>query len=142
MSAKDFDRRRYNQSIRISACDEIVERLPDLDDSIIGEKGVRLSGGERQRLGIARAIYKGCDVILLDEATSHLDSRTERRILDEMESSLKGITLIVIAHRLSTLKSMDRIIVFSQGSIVEEGSFSSLLSKKGVFQQLHKMQSK
>ncbi|MEK6959933.1 MAG: ABC transporter ATP-binding protein [Nanoarchaeota archaeon] len=142
MSASDFDRRRYNQAIRVSASDEIIERLPDKDASIIGEKGVRLSGGERQRLGIARAIYKGCDVILLDEATSHLDSRTERRIIDGMESSLKGVTLIVIAHRLSTLKSMDRILVFSGGSIVEQGSFASLLSKKGVFQQLHKMQSR
>ncbi len=131
---------RYKRALDISACSDIIKRLSTGDETLIGEKGVRLSGGERQRLGIARALYKDADVILLDEATSHLDSKTEQQIISAMALHLGKKTLIVIAHRLSTLRTMDRILVFSRGRIAEEGTYSDLLASHGLFHRLHKLQ--
>ncbi|MBI4441535.1 ABC transporter ATP-binding protein [Candidatus Woesearchaeota archaeon] len=132
------DEKKYRTAIKIAQCVPIISKLPQGDETLIGEKGVRLSGGERQRLGIARALYKEADVLLLDEATSHLDSRTEHQIISQLEKLDK--TLIVIAHRLSTLHSMDRIIVFSRGCLVEEGTYSELLAAEGVFYRMHQLQ--
>jgi ABC-type multidrug transport system fused ATPase/permease subunit len=100
--------------------------LPDGVDTLIGEKGYRLSGGERQRIGIARAIYKDPQILVLDEATSSLDSKTETLIQQGLEEGLKKKTVISIAHRVSTLKNVDRIVVFDEGKIVEEGTFEEL----------------
>lgn len=110
-------------------------------DSVVGDRGIKLSGGQRQRIAIARAFLKNAPILVLDEATSALDSETERAIQKSFEKLSKGRTTIAIAHRLSTLRNMDRIIVLDKGVIVEEGSHQQLLRKKGKYYSLWKMQS-
>jgi len=116
---------------RLAHCDEFIELLPEKYGSHVGEKGVKLSGGERQRVAIARAILKNAPILVLDEATSSLDSRSEAIIKDALENLMRGKTTIVIAHRLSTIMRMDRIIVIKNGKIVETGSHRELLEKPG-----------
>jgi ABC-type multidrug transport system fused ATPase/permease subunit len=108
---------------------------------IVGERGVRLSGGERQRVAIARAFIKDAPILILDEATSALDSETESLIQDAIDRLCKGRTVIAIAHRLSTLARMDRILVMDQGKIVEEGTHAQLLALKGHYASLWQRQS-
>ena len=120
--------------------EELLEKLPEGKDTIVGEKGVKLSGGERQRVGIARALFRKPDILLLDEATSHLDADSEKKIQSALEQFFDKVTAIVIAHRLSTLKNMDRIIVMDDGKIVEEGTFETLMKKGGHFTKLWEMQ--
>ena len=103
-------------------CREFIEALPDGFDTMVGDRGVKLSGGQRQRLAIARALLKDAPILLLDEATSALDSESERAIQDALDRLMQGRTVIAIAHRLSTLKSFDRIIVMDHGRIVDDGS--------------------
>lgn len=124
---------RLQKALHIAHVDEFVTRLPEGEKTLIGEKGVKLSGGERQRLGIARAVYRQPDILLLDEATSHLDATSEQKIQEALHEFFQGVTAIVIAHRLSTLKEMDRILVIKEGRLVEEGTFETLLRKKGEF---------
>lgn len=132
---------RLQRALTIAHLDELLPQLPNGVDTLIGEKGVRLSGGEKQRLGIARAVYKNPEILFLDEATSHLDADSERKIQDSLQEFFKGdLTAIVIAHRLSTIKQMDRIVVLDKGKIVEEGTFEALLKKKGVFFRLWEKQ--
>jgi ABC-type multidrug transport system fused ATPase/permease subunit len=100
---------------------------------LVGERGVKLSGGERQRVAIARAILKNAPILILDEATSSLDSVSETHIKAALDVLMKGRTTIVIAHRLSTIEKMDRIIVMEKGKIVEEGTHKSLMDVKGVY---------
>lgn len=109
-------------------------------DSLVGERGVKLSGGQRQRIAIARVILKNAPVLILDEATSSLDSITERAIQDTLDVAMEGKTVIVVAHRLSTIAHLDRILVFDQGRIVEDGSHGDLLAQKGAYYRLWKMQ--
>ena len=137
-----FSESRFKRSNVIAQCEKITNRLALGIDTLIGEKGVRLSGGERQRLGIARALYRDSDVVLFDEATSHLDSHTEGEILKALHEGYASKTVLFIAHRLSTLTSMDRIIVIDKGVIVESGDFRRLLNKKGVFYKLYNEQKK
>ena len=120
----------------------IISKLKERDLTLIGEKGVRLSGGERQRLGIARAIYKDSDILIFDEATSNLDYETEKNIIQYFDKELKNKTLIISAHRLSSLKNMDNIIVINKGKVIEIGTYNQLLKKKGVFYKLWKHQDK
>ncbi len=115
---------------------EFIERLSDKYESMVGERGVKLSGGERQRIAIARAILKSAPILLLDEATSALDSESEVNIQKALQSLMEGKTVIAIAHRLSTLRQMDRIIVLDRGSIIEEGTHESLVAGKGVYAEL------
>ena len=103
-------------------CREFIEALPDGFDTMVGDRGVKLSGGQRQRLAIARALLKDAPILLLDEATSALDSESERAIQEALDRLMQGRTVIAIAHRLSTLKSFDRIIVMDHGRIVDDGS--------------------
>lgn len=124
---------RLTQVIHASHLDEVVRLLPDGIETVIGEKGFKLSGGQRQRLGIARALYREPDILLLDEATSHLDAHSEHEIQKALEENIGKYTTIVIAHRLSTLKSMDRIVVLERGKIVESGSFRELLDRNQQF---------
>lgn len=107
---------------------------------MVGEKGIKLSGGQRQRVAIARAILKNAPILVLDEATSALDNESEDKISKSMKSLMKGKTVIAIAHRLSTLKEMDRIIVIDKGKIVESGTPSELLDKGGKFAKLWNLQ--
>ena len=134
-----FNKKDYEQAIQISKVQEIIAKLKDGENSLLGEKGVRLSGGEKQRIGIARAIYKGSDIIIFDEATSNLDYALEKGIQKDL-NLLKGKTLIFAAHRLPTLKSMDRIIVLEKRKIAEEGNYEELIQKKGIFYELWKKQ--
>ncbi len=134
------NKEKYQTAVSISQVDKIINKLQNRDLSIIGEKGIRLSGGERQRIGIARAIYKDSDIIILDESTSNLDYTTEKNILEKMESQLKDKTLIISAHRLETLKNMDNILFIEKGKIVEQGTYTELSNKNGKFAKLLKEQ--
>ncbi len=129
------------EAARLAHCDEFIEQLPLKYETFVGERGVKLSGGERQRVAIARAILKNAPVLILDEATSSLDSHSESLIQDALDRLMRGKTTIVIAHRLSTIRKMDRIIVISDGSIIEEGSHEELLAKKdGLYKDLWNLQ--
>jgi subfamily B ATP-binding cassette protein MsbA len=119
---------------------DFIEKLPDGFDTVIGESGAKLSGGQQQRLSIARALLKNAPILILDEATSSLDTESEREVQQALENLMKNRTTIVIAHRLSTIKNADRIIVIQDGKIVEQGSHEVLLEKKGLYEMLHHMQ--
>ena len=107
----------------------------------MGERGVKLSGGERQRVAIARAFLADAPIVIFDEATSSLDTITEKHIQDAMSELMEGRTTIIIAHRLSTVRDVDRILVFENGSIVEQGSHQALLrNSNGIYRALHDMQ--
>lgn len=122
-------------------CHEFVMDLPEQYHSLVGERGVKLSGGQKQRIAIARAFLKNAPILVLDEATSSLDSVTERFIQEGLHAVMSNKTTIVIAHRLSTLKDMDRILVFVNGRIVEDGNLNSLLAnKESHFYKLWQMQ--
>jgi len=122
-------------------CHEFISRLGDGYDTFVGERGLKLSGGERQRVAIARAILKNSPILVLDEATSSLDSESEALIQDALDKLMKAKTVIVIAHRLSTIKKMDRIITVDGGQIIEDGSHDELLKKKdGVYSRLWQLQ--
>jgi len=110
-------------------------------DTVVGNRGIKLSGGQRQRIAIARAILKDAPILILDEATAALDSETEATIQKSFDALMRGRTTVVIAHRLSTLRKMDRIIVMEHGGIAEQGSHAALLKKNGIFAKLWKMQS-
>ena len=119
---------------------EFISKLQHGYDSLVGERGVKLSGGQRQRIAIARAILKNAPILMLDEATSQLDSVTESHIQESLWELMQDKTTIVIAHRLSTLLHMDRILVFDQGKIVEDGSHANLLAKSGLYKSLWEKQ--
>jgi ATP-binding cassette subfamily B protein len=119
------------RAAHLAHCDEFIDRLPDSYNTHVGERGVKLSGGERQRVAIARAILKNAPILILDEATSSLDSHSEALIQDALETLMKDKTAIIIAHRLSTIRKMDRIVVLKGGSIIEDGTHETLLETKG-----------
>lgn len=134
------NKKLLEQAIKISHVDEFLKKLPDGVKTLIGEKGIKLSGGEKQRLGIARAIFKQPEILLLDEATSHLDLESEEKIQDSLHQFFQKVTAVVIAHRLTTIKEMDRILVIEGGQIIESGTFEQLYAKQGRFHELWEKQ--
>lgn len=125
---------------KLAHCHEFIEGRAKAYDAIVGERGMKLSGGEKQRVAIARAFLKGAPILILDEATSSLDSEAEHLIQDALLNLMKGRTVIAIAHRLSTLMGMDRIVVLQDGRIIEQGAHADLLAKRGVYAQMWQRQ--
>lgn len=122
-------------------CDKFIDKLPHGYDTYVGERGIKLSGGERQRVAIARAILKNAPILVLDEATSALDSESEMLIQDALHNLIKNKTTIIIAHRLSTVRTMDRIIVIEDGKIIEDDSHNQLINKnEGIYKKLWNLQ--
>ncbi|WP_276970267.1 ABC transporter ATP-binding protein, partial [Ferrimicrobium acidiphilum] len=117
-----------------------IETLPDGLDTEVGERGYRLSGGEKQRIAIARLLLKAPDVVVLDEATAHLDSESEAAVQLALKYALKGRTSLVIAHRLSTVREADQILVISEGRIVERGRHDELVERNGTYADLYRTQ--
>ena len=130
------------QVTKMAKLHEFIENLPDGYNTIVGERGLKLSGGEKQRVSIARAILKNSPIILLDEATSSLDTKTEKEIQNNLEHLSKNITTIIIAHRLSTVKNADNIIVLNNGEIAETGNHKKLLEFNGLYSSLWRQQEK
>ena len=128
------------EACKFAAAQDFVEKLPNKYETIIGENGIKLSGGQKQRLSIARAILKDSPIILLDEATSSLDSESEAVIQKAIENLTKNKTTIIIAHRLSTIMNCDKILVFDSGQIVDEGSHEFLVKNSSIYKNLYEKQ--
>ncbi len=139
-SKPEASREEVMQALKFAQIDKIIEEFPDKEQTIVGERGVKLSGGEKQRVSIARAILANRKIIVLDEATSSLDSVTESEIQRDLAELLSGRTSIIIAHRLSTIMRADRLIVLHRGKIVEEGTHAELVEKNGHYRKLWELQ--
>jgi len=140
--SRECSEKEIIEAARAANAHEFIQNLPEQYDTVIGEQGTRLSGGERQRISIARALLKNAPILILDEATSSLDTEAEMEVQDALERLMKGRTTLVIAHRLSTIRTADRIVVLVRGEIVEEGSHDTLLARHGEYYKLHQLQFK
>jgi subfamily B ATP-binding cassette protein MsbA len=139
--SRDKTEQQIIAAARAAFAHDFIEHLPQGYQTIIGEQGARLSGGQRQKIAIARAILKGAPILILDEATSSLDSRSEKELQGALENLMQRKTTIMIAHRLSTVRNAHRIIVMSDGTIAEEGSHEELLQHKGIYYSMYTIQS-
>jgi len=141
--SRDVDPALFQTAIDIACLQGVIDRLPEGIDTFVGERGYALSGGERQRIGIARAICKNAPIILLDEATAALDSKTEKAVMDGLLTKLgQDKTFIIIAHRISTLRGTDRVVVFNKGDVLEEGIYAQLIeNRQSHLGQLYALQS-
>lgn len=137
---KDAKKSEIIKAAKLAYADEFIQDLPKKYKSLVGERGIKLSGGERQRIALARVFLENAPILVLDEATSSLDSASENLIQKALNNLMKNRTTIVIAHRLSTIREMDRIIVFERGKIVEVGAHDELLQNSNLYQKLWKSQ--
>ena len=128
------------EAARAALAHDFIMALPDGYEPMIGERGLRLSGGERQRLSIARAILKNAPILILDEATSALDTESESLVQSALQNLMTGRTVFVIAHRLSTVRRADRILVLENGMITDEGSHECLMGRTGTYRRLYDLQ--
>ena len=128
------------EASKLAHCDLFIKDFALKYETFVGERGIKLSGGERQRVAIARAILKNAPILILDEATSSLDSHSESLIQDALHTLMEGKTTLVIAHRLSTIRKMDRIIVLGKEGIIEEGNHEELLKTGGMYARLWNLQ--
>jgi ATP-binding cassette subfamily B protein len=135
-----IDRERLKQAAFISNIEEFIEKLPNKYNTELGTSGIRLSGGQQQRIMIARAVYKNPFFVFFDEATSALDANNEKVIMENLNEFIKDRTSVIVAHRLSTVKNADNIIVLENGEIVEQGNHEQLTEKRGKYYELVKNQ--
>jgi subfamily B ATP-binding cassette protein MsbA len=135
-----YDKARLKEAARAALAHDFIEALPEGYETVIGDRGVKLSGGQRQRLAIARAILKDAPILILDEATSHLDTESEMLVQRALANLMSGRTVIVIAHRISTIRRADKIVVLDKGRIVETGSHDELIRRAGIYHRLHELQ--
>jgi subfamily B ATP-binding cassette protein MsbA len=136
----DIPEREVIKAAQMADAHDFIIKLPQRYDTIIGEQGVMLSGGQRQRVSIARALLKNAPILILDEATSSLDTESEREVQEALDRLMEKRTVLVIAHRLSTVRNVDRILVLSEGRIVEEGDHRALMAKGGEYKKLYELQ--
>ena len=118
----------------------LIDQLPEGLDTVVGDRGHRLSGGEKQRIALARLLLKGPRVVVLDEATAHLDSESEAAVQRALDTALEGRTSVVIAHRLSTVRRADQILVIESGAVAERGTHDELLARGGTYAELYRTQ--
>ena len=130
------------EACKFAAADEFIDKLPEKYNTLVGENGVRLSGGQKQRISIARAILKKSPIILLDEATSSLDTESERVVQNAINNLIKGRTTIVIAHRLSTIHNSDKIFLLDNGRVINSGDHNYLIENSNEYKSLYKNQLK
>ena len=130
--------KEVEKAARMAAADRFIQELPDKYDTEIGERGVKLSGGQKQRLAIARVFLKNPPIVILDEATSSLDNHTEKLIQESLDRLAENRTTLIIAHRMSTIKNADEIIVLTDKGIEERGNHEELLRKDGIYAELNK----
>jgi subfamily B ATP-binding cassette protein MsbA len=131
---------QVRDAARSAMAEEFIQALPDGFETVIGERGTKLSGGQRQRIAIARALLKNAPILILDEATSHLDTESEREVQRALANLMEGRTVFVIAHRLSTVRKADQIVVIEAGRICQTGTHAELLREGGLYQRLHELQ--